>query len=39
MALLQMTTVEEAIQTLMDLHNYNMGGSQHLRVSFSKSTI
>ncbi|KAJ3611755.1 hypothetical protein NHX12_021769 [Muraenolepis orangiensis] len=39
MALLQMTTVEEAIQTLMELHNYNMGGSQHLRVSFSKSTI
>ncbi|XP_034093547.1 polypyrimidine tract-binding protein 2-like [Gymnodraco acuticeps] len=39
MALIQMTTVEEAIQALIDLHNYNMGGSQHLRVSFSKSTI
>uniref|UniRef100_A0A8C3G834 Polypyrimidine tract binding protein 2b n=1 Tax=Cyclopterus lumpus TaxID=8103 RepID=A0A8C3G834_CYCLU len=39
MALLQMSTVEEAIQALIDLHNYNMGGNQHLRVSFSKSTI
>ncbi|XP_046879688.1 polypyrimidine tract-binding protein 2 isoform X2 [Hypomesus transpacificus] len=39
MALLQMSAVEEAIQALIDLHNYNMGGNQHLRVSFSKSTI
>ncbi|CAG12676.1 unnamed protein product, partial [Tetraodon nigroviridis] len=39
MALIQMSTVEEAIQALIDLHNYNMGGNQHLRVSFSKSTI
>ncbi|XP_036907260.1 polypyrimidine tract-binding protein 2 isoform X5 [Sturnira hondurensis] len=39
MALLQMATVEEAIQALMDLHNYNLGESHHLRVSFSKSTI
>ncbi|XP_056289930.1 polypyrimidine tract-binding protein 2-like isoform X1 [Pseudoliparis swirei] len=39
MALLQMTMAEEAIQALIDLHNYNMGGNQHLRVSFSKSTI
>ncbi|KAM4534474.1 polypyrimidine tract-binding protein 2-like isoform 2-T2 [Odontesthes bonariensis] len=39
MALLQMSTVEEAIQALIDLHNYNMGNNQHLRVSFSKSTI
>uniref|UniRef100_A0A8D3CRI0 Polypyrimidine tract binding protein 2 n=1 Tax=Scophthalmus maximus TaxID=52904 RepID=A0A8D3CRI0_SCOMX len=39
MALIQMSTVEEAIQGLIDLHNYNMGGNQHLRVSFSKSTI
>ncbi|XP_030624390.1 polypyrimidine tract-binding protein 2 isoform X5 [Chanos chanos] len=39
MALLQMTTVEEAIQALIDLHNYNMGDNHHLRVSFSKSTI
>ncbi|XP_008145301.1 polypyrimidine tract-binding protein 2 isoform X3 [Eptesicus fuscus] len=39
MALLQMATVEEAIQALIDLHNYNLGESHHLRVSFSKSTI
>uniref|UniRef100_A0A672FN43 Polypyrimidine tract binding protein 2 n=1 Tax=Salarias fasciatus TaxID=181472 RepID=A0A672FN43_SALFA len=39
MALIQMSTVEEAIQALIDLHNYNMGANQHLRVSFSKSTI
>ncbi|KAM8882672.1 polypyrimidine tract-binding protein 2-like isoform 2-T2 [Synchiropus picturatus] len=39
MALIQMSTVEEAIQALIDLHNYSMGGNQHLRVSFSKSTI
>ncbi|KAM4718993.1 polypyrimidine tract-binding protein 2-like isoform 2-T2 [Anableps anableps] len=39
MALIQMSTVEEAIQALIDLHNYSMGGSQHLKVSFSKSTI
>ncbi|KAM6414926.1 polypyrimidine tract-binding protein 2 isoform 5-T5 [Rhynochetos jubatus] len=39
MALLQMSTVEEAIQALIDLHNYNLGENHHLRVSFSKSTI
>uniref|UniRef100_A0A674BSE9 Polypyrimidine tract binding protein 2b n=1 Tax=Salmo trutta TaxID=8032 RepID=A0A674BSE9_SALTR len=39
MALLQMSTVEEAIQALMDLHNYDMGSNHHLKVSFSKSTI
>ncbi|KAM6953636.1 polypyrimidine tract-binding protein 2-like isoform 2-T2 [Aplochiton taeniatus] len=39
MALIQMSAVEEAIQCLIDLHNYNMGANQHLRVSFSKSTI
>uniref|UniRef100_A0A6I8SR64 Polypyrimidine tract binding protein 2 n=1 Tax=Xenopus tropicalis TaxID=8364 RepID=A0A6I8SR64_XENTR len=39
MALLQMSTVEEAIQALIDLHNYNIGDNHHLRVSFSKSTI
>ncbi|RVE59114.1 hypothetical protein OJAV_G00201430 [Oryzias javanicus] len=39
MALIQMATVEEAIQALIDLHNYNMGANQYLRVSFSKSTI
>ncbi|KAM4623981.1 polypyrimidine tract-binding protein 2-like isoform 2-T2 [Polymixia lowei] len=39
MALIQMSSVEEAIQGLMDLHNYDMGGNHHLKVSFSKSTI
>ncbi|XP_046883352.1 polypyrimidine tract-binding protein 2-like [Hypomesus transpacificus] len=39
MALLQMSTVEEAIQGLIDLHNYDMGSNHHLKVSFSKSTI
>ena len=39
MALLQMGTVEEAIQVLIDLHNYDMGAGHRLRVSFSKSTI
>ncbi|XP_069497631.1 polypyrimidine tract-binding protein 2 isoform X2 [Ambystoma mexicanum] len=39
MALLQMSTAEEAIQALIDLHNYNLGENHHLRVSFSKSTI
>lgn len=39
MALIQMSTVEEATQGLIDLHNYSLGGNQYLRVSFSKSTI
>ncbi|KAI5618149.1 hypothetical protein C0J50_22131, partial [Silurus asotus] len=39
MALIQLSTVEESIQCLIDLHNYNMGNNHHLRVSFSKSTI
>uniref|UniRef100_A0A8C6WUK5 Polypyrimidine tract binding protein 2 n=1 Tax=Neogobius melanostomus TaxID=47308 RepID=A0A8C6WUK5_9GOBI len=39
MALIQMSTVEEATQALIELHNYSLGGSQYLRVSFSKSTI
>ncbi|XP_051983947.1 polypyrimidine tract-binding protein 2-like isoform X2 [Xyrauchen texanus] len=39
MALLQMSTVEEATQALIDIHNYDMGRGHRLRVSFSKSTI
>ncbi|XP_059138575.1 polypyrimidine tract-binding protein 2-like isoform X6 [Physella acuta] len=39
MALIQMSTVEEAIHALVAMHNYQMGESCHLRVSFSKSTI
>nr|XP_012293268.2 polypyrimidine tract-binding protein 1-like isoform X3 [Aotus nancymaae] len=39
MALIQMASVEEAVQALIDLHNHDLGESHHLRVSFSKSTI
>ncbi|XP_030049301.1 polypyrimidine tract-binding protein 3-like [Microcaecilia unicolor] len=39
MALIQLGSVEEAILALIDLHNTELGESQHLRVSFSKSTI
>lgn len=39
MALIQMGSVEEAIQSLIDLHNHDLGENCHLRVSFSKSTI
>lgn len=39
MALIQMGSVEEAIESLIELHNHDMGESHHLRVSFSKSTI
>ncbi|KFV61662.1 Polypyrimidine tract-binding protein 1, partial [Dryobates pubescens] len=39
MALIQMGSVEEAIQSLIDLHNRDLGENHHLRVSFSKSTI
>ncbi|XP_053320451.1 polypyrimidine tract-binding protein 1 isoform X1 [Spea bombifrons] len=39
MALIQMASVEEAIESLIELHNHDMGESHHLRVSFSKSTI
>ncbi|XP_041086850.1 polypyrimidine tract-binding protein 1-like [Polyodon spathula] len=39
MALIQMGSVEEAIQSLIDFHNHDLGENHHLRVSFSKSTI
>ncbi|XP_058027065.1 polypyrimidine tract-binding protein 3 isoform X1 [Ahaetulla prasina] len=39
MALIQLGTVEEAIQALTELHNHDLGENHHLRVSFSKSTI
>ncbi|KAG8454648.1 hypothetical protein GDO86_001026 [Hymenochirus boettgeri] len=39
MALIQMGSVDEAIESLIELHNHDMGESHHLRVSFSKSTI
>ncbi|XP_067839689.1 polypyrimidine tract-binding protein 3 isoform X2 [Heptranchias perlo] len=39
MALIQLSSLEEAIQALIDLHNHDLGENHHLRVSFSKSTI
>uniref|UniRef100_A0A8D2H6U6 Polypyrimidine tract binding protein 3 n=1 Tax=Urocitellus parryii TaxID=9999 RepID=A0A8D2H6U6_UROPR len=39
MALIQLASVEEAIQALIELHNHDLGENHHLRVSFSKSTI
>ncbi|XP_076150403.1 polypyrimidine tract-binding protein 1a isoform X2 [Alosa pseudoharengus] len=39
MALIQMGSVEEAIEALIEFHNHDLGESHHLRVSFSKSTI
>lgn len=39
MALVQLTSVEEAIIALVKLHNYQLSETSHLRVSFSKSTI
>lgn len=38
MGLIQMGSVEEVVQVLIDLHNHELGESHHLRVS-SKSTI
>jgi RNA recognition motif-containing protein len=39
MALIELSSTEEATLALMGLHNYQVGDSLHLRVSFSKSTI
>uniref|UniRef100_A0A2I3TIF1 RRM domain-containing protein n=1 Tax=Pan troglodytes TaxID=9598 RepID=A0A2I3TIF1_PANTR len=39
MALIQMRSVEEAVQTPIALHNHDVWENHHLRVSFSKSTI
>ncbi|XP_029470190.1 polypyrimidine tract-binding protein 3 isoform X2 [Rhinatrema bivittatum] len=39
MALIQLSSVEEAILALIELHNTELGENHHLRVSFSKSTI
>ncbi|XP_075581401.1 polypyrimidine tract-binding protein 1-like [Pelecanus crispus] len=39
MALMQMGSVEEAIQSLIDLHNHELDENHHLHVSFSKSPI
>ncbi|XP_029861427.1 polypyrimidine tract-binding protein 3 [Aquila chrysaetos chrysaetos] len=39
MALIQLGSVEEALQALIALHNHDFGENHHLRVSFTKSTI
>lgn len=39
MALMQLASVEEAIEALVNLHDHQLDHNQHLRVSFSKSTI
>ncbi|XP_071839633.1 polypyrimidine tract-binding protein 2-like isoform X2 [Apostichopus japonicus] len=39
MALIQLSSVEEAVQSLITLHNYQLSETNHLRVSFSKATI
>lgn len=39
MGLIEMSSVEEAIIALIEMHNYPLSESNHLRVSFSKSTI
>ncbi|XP_026076801.1 polypyrimidine tract-binding protein 1-like isoform X1 [Carassius auratus] len=39
MALIQMGSVEEAIESLIQFHNHDLGENHHLRVSFSKSII
>lgn len=39
MALIQMTTVEEAVEALVGLHNFKLSDSNHLRVSFSKAQV
>ncbi|KAL4236022.1 Polypyrimidine tract-binding protein 2 [Mactra antiquata] len=39
MALIEMKSVDESIMALINMHNYPLSESSHLRVSFSKSTI
>ncbi|NXD30064.1 PTBP3 protein, partial [Spelaeornis formosus] len=39
MALIQLGSVEEAVHALIELHNHDFGENQHLRVSFSKSSV
>ncbi|NWV02630.1 PTBP3 protein, partial [Ptilonorhynchus violaceus] len=39
MALIQLGSVEEAVHALIELHNHDFGENQHLRITFSKSTI
>lgn len=39
MALLELLTVDDAVMALIKMHNFQLSESNHLRVSFSKSSI
>ncbi|XP_071057668.1 polypyrimidine tract-binding protein 2 isoform X1 [Onthophagus taurus] len=39
MALIQLPSMDEAVIALIKMHNYQLSESNHLRVSFSKSSI
>lgn len=39
MALVQLPTIDDAVAALINMHNYQLSESNHLRVSFSKSCI
>jgi polypyrimidine tract-binding protein 1 len=39
MALLQMSSIEEAADALIAMHNHQLAETSHLRVSFSKSSV
>ncbi|XP_069703471.1 polypyrimidine tract-binding protein 2 isoform X12 [Periplaneta americana] len=39
MALIQLPTMDDAVAALIKMHNYQLSESNHLRVSFSKSSI
>jgi hypothetical protein len=39
MALMQLPTVDEALEGLIHMHNFKLAENAHLRVSFSKSGI
>jgi len=39
MALAQLASIDDAVTSLIKLHNYQLSETSHLRVSFSKSTI
>ncbi|XP_039266692.1 polypyrimidine tract-binding protein 3-like isoform X2 [Styela clava] len=39
MALIQLMSVEEAVEALVNLHNFKLSDSNHLRVSFSKAQV
>ncbi|XP_053602110.1 polypyrimidine tract-binding protein 2 isoform X4 [Plodia interpunctella] len=39
MALVQLPSIDDAVAALIKMHNYQLSESNHLRVSFSKSSI